>query len=152
MDSSGHPRVRFGIQFGGVHVLLPAGVPTEFVAQTPVYPVPRAPHRLLGLMQLRGQPVPVFDAGPTAPAEVPILRRRDVLLIGSGSDAGAVAVDATPRAITPVSDDAPPGDPGGCFQAALGASYIDLAEPGIRWWLLAPRALFEILSQRVETP
>ena len=144
------PRPRFGVVLSGVHVLLPAGVITEFVAQAPVYPVPRAPQRLLGLMQLRGQPVPVFDAAEQPDAELPRLRRRDVLLIGTGAEAGAVAVEAPPRPLSPVPGGERLPGPAVCFDAALGEGYVDPAEPDLTWWLLDPRPFFEILAQPAE--
>ncbi len=140
------PRLRFGVSLGGVNVLLPAGVITEFVAQAPVFPVPRAPTRLLGLMQVRGHPVPVFDAAPLASDDWPALGRRDVLLIGTGAEAGAVAVDAPPRAISPLPVAAPGEAPECCFGDALTDAHVDPAEPDLTWWLLAPQRLFQILS------
>ena len=146
------PRLCFGVALGGVNVLLPAGVITEFVAQAPIYPVPRAPTRLLGLMQVRGHPVPVFDAAPQASDDWPALGRHDVLLIGTGAEAGAVAVDAPPRAISPLPVAAPGDAPECCFGDALTDPHVDPAEPGLTWWLLAPRRLFEVLSTPADAP
>ncbi len=143
-------RARFGVMLAGVPVLLPAGVITEFVVQASVYPVPRAPQRLLGLMQVRGQPVPVFDAALQAPRELPLLRRRDVLVVGTGLEAGALAIDAAPRQLAPVPLESPPAVPECCFAEAIEEALYDPSEPQRVWWQLAPSRLFTILARRAD--
>ncbi len=143
-------KVRFGVMLAGVPVLLPAGVITEFVVQASVYPVPRAPQRLLGLMQVRGQPVPVFDAALQPPRELPLLRRRDVLVVGSGVEAGALAIDSPPRQLTPVPLELPGAAPESCFAEAMEEAYYDPSEPQLVWWQLSPARLFTILARRVD--
>src|SRR5690606_1997128 len=55
------PATRFGARLGGIGVALPAGTALEFVADAAIYPLPLAPARVAGLMQLRGQPLVVLD-------------------------------------------------------------------------------------------
>lgn len=143
-------KARFGVMLAGVPVLFPGGVITEFVVQASVYPVPRAPQRLLGLMQVRGQPVPVFDAALRPPRELALLRRRDVLVVGSGVEAGAVAIDTAPRQLALISLETPPTVPESCFAEAVEGAYYDPSEPQRVWWQLAPSRLFTILARRAD--
>ena len=144
--------VRFGVMLAEVPVLFPATVITEFVLQANVYPVPRAPQRLLGLMQVRGAPVPVFDASLDPPAELPLLRRRDVLVVGTGGEAGALAIHSPPRQLAPLPLQVAPEAPQCCFAEAIEGAYYDPSEPQLVWWQLAPGRLFTILARRVEAP
>ena len=143
-------KARFGVILAGVPVLFPGGVITEFVVQASVYPVPRAPQRLLGLMQVRGQPVPVFDAALHPPRELPLLRRRDVLVVGTGMEAGALAIESAPRQLALIPLETPPAVPESCFAEAVEGAYYDPSEPQRVWWQLAPSRLFTILARRVD--
>ncbi len=90
----------FGVRLAGLPVRLPAGTPLEFVAQAWLHPLPLAPQRVAGLMQLRGQPLVVLDAGASrAPARAP----RDVLVVGTLPNAAGFLVDGAPQ---PVPDGA----------------------------------------------
>ncbi len=77
---------------------MPAGTPLEFIVGAAVYPLPLAPARVAGLMQLRGQPLVVLDASP-APAVGNALCRRDVLVVGKPPQAAALLVDGPPQAL-----------------------------------------------------
>lgn len=90
------PATRFGARLGGVGVALPVGTALEFVADAAIYPLPLAPARIAGLMQLRGQPLVVLDAS-ARPAGVATIERRDVLVMGRLPQAAALLVDGPPR-------------------------------------------------------
>ncbi|GMV03416.1 MAG: chemotaxis protein CheW [Burkholderiaceae bacterium] len=90
------PATRFATRLGGVAVALPAGTPLEFVADAAIHPLPLAPARIAGLMQLRGQPLVVLDAS-ARPAGVATIERRDVLVMGRLPQAAALLVDGPPR-------------------------------------------------------
>lgn len=141
---------RFGIRLGTTRVLLPPGTPLEFVADTAVYPLPMAPARVAGLMQLRGQPLVVLDAMTPA-------RRRDavrhhaVLVIGQAPEAAAVLVDAPPMAVDLAGSDAghgvdsAPSHDACAFTAALGACVSARGEPAGHWYEIEPARLFDAL-------
>jgi len=52
---------RFGFRIGDIGLLVPAGMHSELVEETEVYPLPTTPAWLRGLINLRGGLVPVFD-------------------------------------------------------------------------------------------
>ncbi|MCL4185559.1 MAG: hypothetical protein KJ011_19170 [Burkholderiaceae bacterium] len=117
-DARPVPATRFGIRLGGVAVAMPAGTPLEFVADAAIYPLPLAPARVTGLMQLRGQPLLVLDAA--TPPAARGLRRHDVLVIGQPPQAAALLVDEPPQPLADVPRGAARPLPAGCvFASAL---------------------------------
>lgn len=93
-------RRRFGIEIGGLRLLIPADQAAEFVPQATVWPLPLAPRRLRGVTQLRGQPVTVFDASPRAPEHLPVKAERAIVVIDSArSAAAALLLEQPPRAL-----------------------------------------------------
>ena len=138
---------RFGATFGGVKVLLPEGIAAEYLPGQPVWPLPGAPRRMLGLAQLRGAPVPVFDASPAGPQELPVIGRRALLVLLVGSDPAALAVEAPPREVGAVASPAAAGvpRPACAFQEALAGPAVDAR--GELWWQLDAARLFEALGR-----
>ena len=61
------PAPSFGALVGGVHLVLPAGVPVVYLTEVAVHPLAGAPSRVLGLMQMQGHPVVVLDPSGLAP-------------------------------------------------------------------------------------
>jgi hypothetical protein len=93
--------MRFGVSIGNASVLLPTGVAAEFIAEPELYPVPRAPKGLVGMIQLRGAPVAVFAAGHTNNAHSSrSVGRTGVLVIGTLGQFGAVLVSQPPVSVT----------------------------------------------------
>lgn len=144
------PATRFGARLGGVGVALPLGTALEFVADAAIYPLPLAPARIAGLMQLRGQPLVVLDPA-TEPVAATAMRRRDVLVVGKPPQAAALLVDGPPQAL--VDGSWQPGRerlPDCPFAPAL--DVVD-REPGPRagagevWYEADPERLFEALAR-----
>ncbi|MEZ5741348.1 MAG: chemotaxis protein CheW [Burkholderiaceae bacterium] len=122
---------RFGIRTDGLPLLLPQRVPIEFLVNVKVYPVPRAMPRLLGLTNLRGHAVPVFDMGSAAARPLPVIHSRNVLVLGEGTDALGLAGCQPPEALEPLRP-APPVAPA-AWQAAVDSCWEE-ADCGRRWW------------------
>jgi hypothetical protein len=126
-DARPVPATRFGIRLGGVAVAMPAGTPLEFVAGAAIHPLPLAPARVAGLMQLRGQPLVVLDAA--TPPIARGLRRHDVLVIGQPPQAAALLVEEPPEPLAGAGGRTAGPLPAGCaFVSALSAG--DAHEPG----------------------
>jgi CheW-like domain len=93
--------MRFGVSIGNASVLLPIGVAAEFIAEPELFPVPRAPKGLVGMIQLRGAPVAVFAAGHTNNLQTSRSNARTgVLVIGTLGQFGAVLVNNPPISVT----------------------------------------------------
>lgn len=142
----------FGVLLAGVPVLLPAGIPLEFVAQASLHPLPLAPQRVAGLMQLRGQPLLVLDASVQR-AERRTATSHDVLVVGTMPQAAALLVDGPPQRVEvlPQRDelaDTPRGALAECpFAEALTSHRVDRADAHAGWYEVDPDRLFEALMR-----
>lgn len=150
---------RYGLCVAGIRLAFPPGELLEFLPDAPIHRLPLAPSRLVGLVQLRGHPVAVFDFGGT-PAP-PAGERRPVLVVGEPSRAAALLVDEAPRALVvdeagQGGDDAQAGDgeqpgdtpaghvPGRTLERMLGPALRDA--DGTAWWPVESARLFELLA------
>lgn len=142
----------FGVLLAGIPVLLPAGTALEFVAQASLFPLPLAPERVAGLMQLRGQPLLVLDAS-TPRADRRTGASHDVLIVGTIPQAAALLVDGPPQRVEVTEQreelaDRPRGALAGCpFADALTAHRIDRADSHAGWYEADPERLFDALMR-----
>lgn len=134
----------FGVRLAGVNLLLPAGAALEYLAAVAVYPLPGAARRVVGLTQLRGQPLVVLDGAtrPVAPAAT--VCRMPVLVIGQAPEGAALVVEAPPRPVVCTEALADADAPECPFRGALGGAVRD--DGGQPWWTFEPRRLFEALA------
>lgn len=151
---------RFGVRLAGLPVVFPAGEMLEYLPEVTLWRMPLAPVRMAGLMQLRGHPVPVFDAGGGQGDEPPA--RAAVLVVGDAAQAVALIVESAPEGVelgdaARTGDSAHAGDSAAgvdhalgeiaasvSFRTALGAPLRDRS--GQRWWPVSPVQLFESLA------
>jgi chemotaxis signal transduction protein len=95
-----HEFARYGVRISGIGLLIAKGTDSELIEQRSVAPIPHSQPWLLGMMNRRGHPIPVFDLrialdlpaedGPASPL---------VLVLGKGDDALGIRVDAPPEAL-----------------------------------------------------
>jgi hypothetical protein len=137
------PAPSFGALVGGVHLVLPAGVPVVYLAEVAVHPLAAAPARVIGLMQMQGHPVVVLDR-PVCSGRSAALRRHAVLVLGAPGGSGALRVDEPPAPIA-LGDPAAAAQPA-CAFAALHDPVADSADPARVWWHFVPARLFEVLA------
>lgn len=158
---------RFGVRLAGLPILFPAGEMLEYLPEVTLWGMPLAPLRVAGLMQLRGHPVPVFDAAAGQGDEPPA--RAAVLVVGDAASAAALVVESAPLGVELVDGSRGAGDIGDMgdmgdmgevdagldraldelaasvpFRAALGEPLRDRS--GQRWWPVSPAQLFESLA------
>lgn len=138
---------QFAVSVAGVGLLLPGDLAIEYVADADVYPLPGAPRRLRGVMQVRGDPFPVFDAGRHDRWSWPVRARQRVIVVPVPAAGGAVIVDEAPRSVDagdPVADMPPPGT---AFDAALGQARSAAGDPQVTcWWNVDFARFFELLA------
>ncbi len=70
---------------------------SELVEMPTVYPLPRMPANLLGLVNLHGRIVPLFDLATLFETTHLPREKRMVLVIGHGNDAAGIVIDGLPR-------------------------------------------------------
>lgn len=124
--------VRYGFRAASIGLLLAHSAGAELVAQGAVAPIPNGPVWLLGLMNLRGNLVPIVDlqtaldvgttdeAASSRRASVPL-----VLVFGKGERAIGVQIDAAPQALkslSPVTQTPPLPER---LSAHVGEGYVE---------------------------
>ncbi len=92
-------RVHYGFNIGDLGFLIEPDTVSEIVEQATIYPIPHTPSWIAGLINLRGNLVPVFDLklylklGSTAQG------RHYLLLLGTGEDMVGFFVENLPRPV-----------------------------------------------------
>jgi twitching motility protein PilI len=116
--------VRQAFRIGQMHLLAPFDVSSELTEMPAVYPLPRMPANLLGLVNLHGRILPLFDLATLFETEHMPREKRMLLVIGHGNNAAGIVIDGLPRrmAFLPESQIVPPALPAAAA-GALRASY-----------------------------
>jgi purine-binding chemotaxis protein CheW len=117
--------VRQAFRIGSMRLLAPFDRASELVEMPDVYPLPRMPENLLGLVNLHGRIVPLFDLAALFETQHAPREKRMVLVIGHGSDAAGIVIDGLPRrmAFMPDTRIVPPALPAAAADAVL-ATYV----------------------------
>jgi len=89
--------VRQAFRIGRMRLLAPFAAASELVEMPGVYPLPRMPENLLGLMNLHGRIVPLFDLAKSFDTTHLAREKRMVLVIGHGDEAAGIVIDGLPR-------------------------------------------------------
>jgi twitching motility protein PilI len=138
---------RRAFRAGGVNLLLAEGTLCEVVDLPPLARVPNTESWLLGLVNLRGSVIPVFDLARAFGQAGSGGRGRRLLVIGSGDQAAGVVIDDLPTLERFAPSDR-------VEQASLPAALEDcttacFAKNGKRWVEFAPAGLFSALARQV---
>jgi purine-binding chemotaxis protein CheW len=123
--------VRQAFRIGQMRLLAPFTVSSELVEMPTVFPLPRMPANLLGLVNLHGRIVPLFDLAAMFETEHMPREKRMLLVIGHGNDAAGIVIDGLPRrmAFLPEAKIIPPALP-----AAAAGALIDCFGAGNDAW------------------
>ena len=89
--------VRQAFRIGHVRLLAPFATASELVEMPNVFPLPRMPANLLGLVNLHGRIVPLFDLAPLFETQHLPREKRMLLVIGHGDAAAGIVIDGLPR-------------------------------------------------------
>jgi twitching motility protein PilI len=118
--------VRQAFRIGRVRLLAPFATASELTEMPNVYPLPRMPANLLGLVNLHGRIVPLFDLAALFETEHLPREKRMLLVIGHGNDAAGIVIDGLPRrmAFAPESRIVPPALPASAA-AAVTAAFLE---------------------------
>lgn len=139
---------RYGFELAGLRLVPAHGVLTELVAEAQVFPVPRAPDAVAGVINLHGTLVPVLDADPAGAATADLRPgRRRALVFDREEQRIAVLLKGSPRLLTLLPGaDAPPR-PQGPLARFLTRAWCQADQPGQHWWEFDHRAAFESLAR-----
>ena len=89
--------VRQAFRIGHMRLLAPFATASELVEMPNVYPLPRMPANLLGLVNLHGRIVPLFDLAALFETQHLPREKRMLLVIGHGDAAAGIVIDGLPR-------------------------------------------------------
>ena len=117
--------VRQSFRIGQMHLVAPFDVSSELTEMPTVYPLPRMPANLLGLVNLHGRILPLFDLAELFETEHMPREKRMLLVMGHGNNAAGIVIDGLPRRMVfaPDSRILPPALPEGPA-AAIVATYL----------------------------
>jgi twitching motility protein PilI len=105
VEENANAIVRQGFRIGQMRLALPFATASELVEMPNVYPLPRMPENLLGLVNLHGRIVPLFDLAKLFETAHLPREKRMVLVIGHGNDAAGIVIDGLPRRLVFSPDD-----------------------------------------------
>jgi len=129
-----HPNeiVRQAFRIGHMRLIAPFAAASELTEMPSVYPLPRMPANLLGLVNLHGRIVPLFDLAALFETEHLPREKRMLLVIGHGNESAGIVIDGLPRrmAFAPESRIIPPALP----QAASSAVIATFVAGGDAWF------------------
>jgi len=100
---------RIGFRLGSSTLLALPGTLAEIMDPPPVYRLPNTPDWCLGMINLRGNLLPVFNAH--ALLGEPATRQPRLLILGSGTEAAGLMVDGLPFSVQLPAQGATTGRP-----------------------------------------
>jgi len=141
------PALRYGFRIGQRALLTQPGVSGEVVVSPTIYRVPLAPPWLVGVVNQRGNIVPVFELATWLGQREP---ERDgapiVLVLGKGEAAAGLCVDGLPKAIVPGESSVPASTLEALPEAAAGFLRPAFRQEGTDWLELDHIGLFGSLA------
>lgn len=95
-------RVRYGIPLSGSSgfgLLIDTDTPSEVINPQPIFPLPNTPPALLGIINLRGNLLPVFEIERLLALNIerPTDKSRRILVLGSGERTVAIVIEHLPE-------------------------------------------------------
>ena len=95
--SAGREQPRYGVRTGALGLLLPADTVSEVIQNPKIFPVPKTPRWLEGLLNLRGNLVPVLAIDELLGGSDDDARDKVLVVIDKGELAVGLLVDGYPR-------------------------------------------------------
>jgi len=122
-------RRRYGYRAGSLCVLVAESTSSEVLVNPAVYPLPRCPNWMLGVLNLRGSIIPFFNLG-VFDANFREIKTNLAIVIDEREKAIAVAIGGLPISIAPTPVGVPPP-----LHGALKAHVRQVFESGGEIWL-----------------
>jgi len=139
-------RTRYGMLIGDIGLLIDQATTCEIIEQTPIYPLPHMPHWQRGLINLRGNLVPVFDLKSLMELDQESSEKQWLLVLDRGEMAVGLFGDGLPRpvATTRPMDRLPP-------LPSVLRPHISQAFTfeGFVWLAFDHRSFFQSLATRI---
>lgn len=91
--------IRFGVRVGHCHLLIASQTLSEVVARPMLYALPHTPRWFLGLLNQRGNLLPVFDLHHVLQITAQAQGQRTALILDQGRDAVGLCIDGMPQSV-----------------------------------------------------
>ena len=136
----------YGIFMGHIGVVLEPNWQAQFHRGALIYPLPTSSPRVVGLLQLRGEIIPVFDPTDAGNLCEGRTTAHNVLVVSVDRKLLGVVVKEAPKPIE-LRQSSNVGRPRCVFEQALFDPSLADDGSGMIWWRLDARQLFEQLSK-----
>lgn len=95
-----YKQVRYGFKISNIGLIIAAHTISELVTQMPIFPIPNTSNWLLGLINVRGNLIPVYSLKILLALEETTECKQPLLLIlDSGDLSVAIAIDTMPQMV-----------------------------------------------------
>lgn len=94
---SSDAHLRYGVKLGSLGLLLPPDVVSDVIQEPGIFPIPKTADWVQGLLNLRGNLVPVFDLRGLLGIDEEPAGQRCLIVIDRGENALGLFVDGLPR-------------------------------------------------------
>jgi len=91
--------LRFGYSIGYFNFVLEKKLVSEIIIEPTIYPIPNGPDWLKGMINIRGNILPVFDLTQMLTTRLKSSLGHYVLVVDEGSQALALLIDALPKSL-----------------------------------------------------
>lgn len=142
-------RARYGFRIGALGLLIESDTTSEILEHASIYPLPNTPPWLLGLINLRGNLIPIFDIKQfLALDNEEAHEKRRLLILDQGEKAVGFYVDGLPHVATTdhVLSRLPPLP--AALQPYVAKAY---AQADFIWLEFDHPGFFQSLSERIKT-
>lgn len=140
-----HKTIRYGYRIGAFNLLIPPLTTSEVLKSAPVYLLPSMPIHVSGVMNFRGNILPVFDLHRLLGVDDSVeAEKRMLLVVGTGKQALSLFIDGFPKTVSLAQEvhSAPLPE----FIQGYASAHAD--QDGALWIDLDHRALFLSLARQ----
>lgn len=92
-------RARYGFLVGDIGLLIHQDTTSEVIEQIPIYPIPHMPYWLPGLINLRGNLIPVFNLKLYLGLQHDEQQKQWLLILGADDHAVSLFCDGLPKTV-----------------------------------------------------
>jgi twitching motility protein PilI len=99
LESTPGTHGRFGFRVGNLGLVIKAGTRSQVIVPPPISPLPKTPTWLRGLINLRGNLVPVFDLNLLLEMEASAQAKRMLLVLDEGDAMVGMLIEGLPQSV-----------------------------------------------------
>lgn len=97
ISDNAHEKQRYGFKISGIGFLISSETPCEVMKNFIVYPIPKMKQWLHGLVNLRGNLIPVYDMSMLLGLSDEPMNHENLLIIDKGTESAGILLDTLPQ-------------------------------------------------------